>query len=61
MRERWIDAARGFLLISPTSSQKFFTVLELVNVTGSRRAAEESGADPNTDARTLTAEIRYRF
>jgi hypothetical protein len=37
------------------------TGLELVNVTGNRRAAVESGADPNTDARTLTAEIRYRF
>jgi hypothetical protein len=37
------------------------TGLELVNVTGARRAAEESGFDPNTDGRTLTAELRYRF
>jgi hypothetical protein len=37
------------------------TGLELVNVTGGRRAAEESGVDPNMDARTLMAEVRYRF
>lgn len=37
------------------------TGLELVNITGARRAAEQSGFDPNTDARTLTAEMRYRF
>lgn len=37
------------------------TGLELVNVTGARLAAEQSGFDPNMDARTLMAEMRYRF
>jgi hypothetical protein len=35
--------------------------LELVQVTGRRIAAEESGFDGNTDGRTLTLEARYRF
>jgi hypothetical protein len=35
--------------------------LELVQVTGRRLAAEESGFDGNTDGRTLTLEARYRF
>jgi hypothetical protein len=37
------------------------TGLEFTNVTGGRVAAAESGFDPNTDARTLIAEVRYRF
>jgi hypothetical protein len=35
--------------------------LELVNVSAQRVAAAESGFDPNTDGRTLTAQLRYRF
>jgi hypothetical protein len=35
--------------------------LEFVQVTGRRIAAEESGFSGNTDGRTLTAELRYRF
>jgi hypothetical protein len=35
--------------------------LEFVQVTGRRIAAEESGLDGNTDGRTVTVELRYRF
>jgi hypothetical protein len=35
--------------------------LEFVQVTGRRIAAEESGFDGNTDGRTLTLELRYKF
>jgi hypothetical protein len=35
--------------------------LEFANISAARRAAEESGFDPNTDGRSLTLEIRYRF
>ena len=35
--------------------------LEFANISAQRVAAAESGFDPNTDGRTLTAEARYRF
>lgn len=35
--------------------------LEFLSVSAQRRAAAESGFDPNTDGRTLTLELRYRF
>ncbi len=35
--------------------------LEFANVSARRIAAAESGFDPNTDGRTLTVEMRYRF
>lgn len=35
--------------------------VEFASVVGHRLAAAESGFDPNTDARTLVAELRYRF
>jgi hypothetical protein len=35
--------------------------LEFANVSAQRIAAEESGADPNTDGRSLTLEVRYKF
>lgn len=35
--------------------------VEFVQVTGRRLAAEQSGFDGNTDGRTLTVEVRYRF
>lgn len=34
---------------------------EFANISAQRIAAAESGADPNTDGRTLTMEVRYRF
>ncbi len=34
---------------------------EFANIAAQRIAAAESGADPNTDGRTLTVEARYRF
>lgn len=34
---------------------------EFANISAQRIAAAESGFDPNTDGRTLTVEIRYRF
>ena len=34
---------------------------EFANIAAQRIAAAESGADPNTDGRTLTLEARYRF
>ena len=35
--------------------------LEFANVAAQRVAAAESGFDPNTDGRSLTLELRYRF
>jgi len=35
--------------------------LEFVQITGDRIAAQESGFDPNMDARSLIAELRYSF
>jgi hypothetical protein len=34
---------------------------EFAQVTGSRPAAQQSGFSPNTDGRTVTAEVRYGF
>jgi len=34
---------------------------ELAQVTGNRLAAQQSGFSPNTDARSLTVEVRYGF
>jgi hypothetical protein len=34
---------------------------EFVQITGDRPAAQESGFDPNLDARSLTVELRYSF
>lgn len=35
--------------------------VELVQVTGNRPAAQQSGFDPGTDGRTVTLELRYAF
>ena len=35
--------------------------VEFANVAAQRIAAAESGADPNTDGRAVTVELRYRF
>jgi hypothetical protein len=34
---------------------------EFAQVTGDRRAAQQSGASPNTDGRSVTVELRYGF
>lgn len=42
-------------------SRSIRAALEYTQVSGDRPAAQQYGFDPNTDARSYTAELRYRF